>query len=429
MAADTGMNESKMGPNQKLRALGKLRAHNRNIGDLIQKGRRSPDETRLLFGAMAAFKDGKLAGVVRKQKKLTPAYLNQVCDLPIEQARLQASDLRYLQKRGIRYVGEVFYIFIDPRSGKGVQLGTRILKALEDQFGLPSGIDPITLGWQPCYWDDAHMKAINALILELCPTCPVTDWDLFAENTYRGNNNLMVARWERSLELRRDPARLYHTIDVHFAGQIVRTASLNSNAPTNKQSPNDLLRIQKSLKEVGSMLWAGIQIPSAHIYPAWEGTLWDQEFATMRKEEPLFQAARNRLRAKHAAIRAEREREEEERLARKAATAIPDAECSMHGPWYNRELPSIAILLKRIDEVWSTDDYTISVRTMNCLENAGIETMGELVGKTEPQLLKVKNFGRKALNQIKELLAELGLFLGMELTHFKECFHDHKTAR
>ena len=61
------------------------------------------------------------------------------------------------------------------------------------------------------------------------------------------------------------------------------------------------------------------------------------------------------------------------------------------------------------------DDLELSVRSANCLRNAGIRLIGELVQKTEPEMLKTKNFGRKSLNEIKEILAEMGLSFGMKL--------------
>ncbi len=63
----------------------------------------------------------------------------------------------------------------------------------------------------------------------------------------------------------------------------------------------------------------------------------------------------------------------------------------------------------------SVDEMELSVRSYNCLKNANIRTIGELVQKTEVEMLKTKNFGRKSLNEIKEILATMGLSLGMKL--------------
>ncbi|MCG6927650.1 MAG: DNA-directed RNA polymerase subunit alpha [Acidobacteria bacterium] len=63
----------------------------------------------------------------------------------------------------------------------------------------------------------------------------------------------------------------------------------------------------------------------------------------------------------------------------------------------------------------SVDEMELSVRSYNCLKNANIRTIGELVQKTEAEMLKTKNFGRKSLNEIKEILAGMDLALGMKL--------------
>jgi DNA-directed RNA polymerase subunit alpha len=66
----------------------------------------------------------------------------------------------------------------------------------------------------------------------------------------------------------------------------------------------------------------------------------------------------------------------------------------------------------------NVDELELSVRSANCLKNADIRYIGELVRKTEAEMLKTKNFGRKSLNEIKEILAEMGLVLGMKLEDF-----------
>jgi DNA-directed RNA polymerase subunit alpha len=63
----------------------------------------------------------------------------------------------------------------------------------------------------------------------------------------------------------------------------------------------------------------------------------------------------------------------------------------------------------------SVEELELSVRSYNCLKNANIQTIGELVQKTETEMLKTKNFGRKSLNEIKEILASMGLSLGMKI--------------
>lgn len=66
----------------------------------------------------------------------------------------------------------------------------------------------------------------------------------------------------------------------------------------------------------------------------------------------------------------------------------------------------------------SVDELELSVRSANCLQQANIRTIGDLVQKTEGEMLKTKNFGRKSLKEIKEILAEMGLSLGMKLENW-----------
>ncbi len=63
----------------------------------------------------------------------------------------------------------------------------------------------------------------------------------------------------------------------------------------------------------------------------------------------------------------------------------------------------------------SVEELELSVRSYNCLKNANIQSIGELVQKTENEMLKTKNFGRKSLNEIKEILGTMGLGLGMKI--------------
>lgn len=69
-------------------------------------------------------------------------------------------------------------------------------------------------------------------------------------------------------------------------------------------------------------------------------------------------------------------------------------------------------LYRRVDEL------ELSVRSANCLQNANIKHIGELCQKTEAEMLKTKNFGRKSLNEIKDILSAMGLSLGMKLDGF-----------
>ncbi len=67
------------------------------------------------------------------------------------------------------------------------------------------------------------------------------------------------------------------------------------------------------------------------------------------------------------------------------------------------------LLLKKVDEL------ELSVRSANCLKNDNIVYIGDLIQKTEAEMLRTPNFGRKSLNEIKEVLTTMGLYLGMDV--------------
>ena len=75
-------------------------------------------------------------------------------------------------------------------------------------------------------------------------------------------------------------------------------------------------------------------------------------------------------------------------------------------PEFNRNL------LRKVDEL------ELSVRSANCLKNDNIVYIGDLIQKTESEMLRTPNFGRKSLNEIKEVLAQMGLHLGMEVPNW-----------
>ncbi len=84
------------------------------------------------------------------------------------------------------------------------------------------------------------------------------------------------------------------------------------------------------------------------------------------------------------------------------------------------ELPEPEIKEERVNEnlLRSVDELELSVRSANCLQNANIKFIGDLVQKSESEMLKTKNFGRKSLKEIKEILHEMGLSLGMKLENW-----------
>ncbi|HBA26829.1 MAG TPA: DNA-directed RNA polymerase subunit alpha [Nitrospinae bacterium] len=91
-----------------------------------------------------------------------------------------------------------------------------------------------------------------------------------------------------------------------------------------------------------------------------------------------------------------------------------EEEVEVKGPQVDEKKQKIIANLKR-----SVEELELSVRSYNCLKNENIKTIADLVQKTDHEMLKTRNFGRKSLNEIKEILAEMGLSLGMNLDDYK----------
>ena len=99
-------------------------------------------------------------------------------------------------------------------------------------------------------------------------------------------------------------------------------------------------------------------------------------------------------------------------LLREHLAIFVNLETDEGGPATGPEIPQ-----SELDALLDTnvEELELSVRSANCLKNAGIRTLRELVQKTEKEMLETKNFGRKSLNEIKEILREKGLAFGMKL--------------
>ncbi|MEW6778141.1 MAG: DNA-directed RNA polymerase subunit alpha [Bdellovibrionota bacterium] len=100
--------------------------------------------------------------------------------------------------------------------------------------------------------------------------------------------------------------------------------------------------------------------------------------------------------------------EQAESMGGQTLTAVPGL--SIGGAPRSEEIAKLHEYLSK-----SVDELELSVRSANCLKNANIRFIGELVQKTEAEMLKTKNFGRKSLNEIKEIVSNMGLHLGMKV--------------
>jgi hypothetical protein len=411
MGADTTMNKSKMGNLQTLKALKRLRAHEKTTGDLIDQRTRTPEEVALLFLAFQAFRENRLGGVVwTLQGKPTPEELNRACNMRVGQLALEDKDQKYLRQRGIKYVGELFYIFFDPKSRASVETGQRILGVFERQLGLPHDMDPLAEGWIPCYWGETFDRLINTLILELAPTPKIENWDAFVQL----HSKTYFRRAHRGI------GRRYHRQGINHVGQLLAVYGCTPGCPANSISAGKLIELRATFRELGSTIWAGAKIPLGYTFADCRThPIWIAEESAIENEQPLLEAAM----AQHDARKeAEREKRRQERKSQVLQKAREDAEAKVHECRAVKEKPSISVLLIRVDTLEMT------VRLANRLQNAGLETVGQVLTKTEADFLRTKQFGRKSLGELKELLSEeLACWLGftpekrMQLSDFAEC--------
>ena len=80
--------------------------------------------------------------------------------------------------------------------------------------------------------------------------------------------------------------------------------------------------------------------------------------------------------------------------------------------------PSLLIVTSSFSSLIANPNNELSVRSMNCLKNDNIIYIGDLVQKSEGEMLRTPNFGRKSLNEIKEVLTGMSLYLGMEIPNW-----------
>ena len=365
----------------------KLSARDRAIAllasctDLVVRDTSDRPSLEVLIRALQAFKDGTLAHVyARPTDSPDQATRHSLFSELFEDLAFLAPKLKkYLRARGIRYVGEVYYVHFDRRSAAAVRYGEEILGALQTYLGLPREIDPLLDGWEPPYWTANFRATLSAPVIEVLGDEPSRDhWNRWSDVGYTS-----TARW-------------IHKAGHHYMGtwlQDLRTApSGKQGNPSNAWGVGQLEDLQGKLYYAQN-LWAAALIP-----PDWQAPEGVPEVWTRLLEDEILPAI---------AAEEERRREEEaERQARRQKRLAQEAEAAVR---CGDELVATHFdtLRKRVDEL------ELSVRAANCLQNEGVEYIWQLCQKTESELLKTRNFGRKPLLEIKEILAEMELQLDM----------------
>ena len=384
MTAETGLTSR-----QKLDLVQRIGALGLNAQTLIVNDKRSGSDVETLLRALQAFKENRLGGIIFSERTFNLASL-AACSIEVVSLPFEKEDQKWMRLRGVRYVGEIYYVHFDAKSSYSVARGKRVLSFLEGRFSLPMNMDPLALGWKPPYWNSMTKADLSRLILNEMPTPPEPNWDEVSE--------LINGPWYRRQGFKHRPmyrgiARLLHQRGAHFIVDIFLTTYPSQNCPANKRSSGMLKSLMSDLRACGSTMWAGALVPPMPRAP-WESR-WKDELAAIEEETAAFSAA---IEARKAA---EKVRREEEEARREQA---------------HLELATVArttdILNREIDFIELGDEW--SVRTINCLQNSNIRLYGELVVHDRVELRRtVDNLGMKSIREIEEHLATLGLKLGM----------------
>lgn len=370
---------------QKSCALNRLSSLSRAAEELIVNGSRCSEDIELLLEALQAFGNGDLGAVVRTSRTSSSTSLSAICERDVRTAPFTKEDLQYVVAHGVRYIGELFYLFFDPRSPRSVERGQRMLQVLTEHYGLAPQTDPLAAGWVPSYWSDpAFLVELNTLLLERCPTPSHRPW-----GRYRFVQRSNALRTGNDAPERRGLARFSHTQGIHFAGELlVRMRGAGQFCPAMKCSAQYLDQTRCILREMDSQLWAAALVPSTWMVPDWQGEVWQGELVAIARENEEIRAIEGRMRAEQ--VENKRRKDEESDRRREQVLASPDR------------------ILDR-----SVECLELSVRSAQCLRNANIETIRQLVHRTEAEMLQCKNFGQISLKEVNEVLRGLGLRLGM----------------
>lgn len=368
----------------------------------IREGKRSKTMTQALLKALQLFKENRLLTVLAmdpNQTTLSDDDLQKrlsllIADLPGFPREL----LTYFAERGVRYIGEIYKLKWD-RRGRGV-LDTR--KQVMDYLAtlnLPAYVDVDRI-WRPSYWDDAgFMAALNRPIGQVV-------------------NNIGDYRWRHFRSWRQNPdnvghfcntrRRRLHHIGIHYGGQYLVLDRKPAPRSIGSWGVGQIKDLQSSL-QADCGLWAAALVPPDWTSPTEVPAEWTGELKLIVQEQGAARVEQQRREAEEREQQMQ-EAAEEARRAEECASSEDVMEASALNP------VTFVMCLERGDLdvlFYTVEDWELTVRMANCLQNASLKYVGQLVQKTEVEMLKSKNFGRKCLKEVKEELAMRELRLGM----------------
>lgn len=341
---------------------------------LIRENKRSLGQIDNLARALQLFKENRL-GIPLSSKIETPSHILEILSQRIEDLVLHPEEFRSwarAQCGDVEYVGELFglhqrFIWASNRS-RGAKMCRELLGKLDLNFRFK----PDSVGWIPPYMTDGKVaEFLKKRKHELSPknicTCAEDGGCASIGEFIRGarGNDLRWHRAEVNAEnLREHGLRLAMFVPKSWEAPPMDPEACKVAGKVLWDGSWILLKQKKYLDQLGVVLWADIpEIP----YEKLSRELNGEQLQSLRS------------------------------LAREKGLVL-------------RVDPSIE---EKLNE--RVDNLSLSVRTSLCFQNEGIHTLRDLVRKTEAELLRGPNFGRRNLNEVKEVLAQMGLDLGMEV--------------
>ncbi len=392
MTADTGMSDK-----QKLAINGRLDKLSCLARGEVTKGTRSRADADVLLQALQAFKENRLGGIInRSATAMKGAELIRVLNTKIDDLPLSKEEKKYFRQRGVMLLGELYYVIFDPRSRSSREFGEKVFETLNRQLNVPESLDPLAIGWRPCYWDEPGFNvALNKTVMEAFGEMRAENdkvYELRRRKTFPG----MLSQ---DAPYTSTHARVLNQLGVHYMAQLLdmgRRPNGRAGSPSTNWSTGKLGVRRSVLGKAITSLHAAALVP-----PDWTPVCevpqaWVAEETVMLREQAEFVHAheeRRRLERERREKSDELERTVRERIANEGG--ITDLE------W--------GVLYRDIG------DLRLIGRDERVLRGAGIELVGQLIQLSESDLYGSDTLALASPRRISAKLSYLGLKLGLKL--------------
>lgn len=337
---------------------------------LIRGNKRSELQRQNLRKALQLFQENRLAAVIAGSTGELPKDILTLLSQPIE-STLPRNAVSALRGWGARYIGEILRLPRDAWRNKAHTQYGQAIRTLLIEWGIPFDLDLNAVGWVPPYAEDPAVVAVwNMRKHDLVPLRPC--------NETEGCES--VGEFIRSLANRNHRVANHPSYRPYVEQLLERGLRLTMWVPGSWSPPaRDICACARH----ATVEWEG-----EHIRPSLKEKLDRQGLTTL---ESLTALSKWELIRKFGGL--------EDPHARSLMNIVGKRGLQLRdsSPGDYRDQP--------------LDEFEFSVRTANCLRNEGVHLVGELIERTESDLLRIPSLGRQSLNEVKEALARLGLHL------------------